>query len=101
MSRTPHRLMELALRKERLVARAEAQRAAVGERFRELQRPIAIADAALSVVRTLRAHPALVAVGVAVLVALRGRGLFSIAGRLYSVWRLWRTVSAWTSGRPV
>lgn len=99
MSRIERRLMELALRKERLIARAEAQRAAIGESVGRLRNPITVADRAMSAVRMLREHPLLVTIGVAAIVALRGRGLLSLGGRLFSVWRLWRTVSAWASGR--
>lgn len=99
MNRIEHRLMEIAFRKERMIARAEAQRAAIGRSFSQLRGPIAIADRGLSAVHFLRTHPALVAVAVAALVALRGRGLLSLAGRAFSVWRLWRSVSAWSSGR--
>lgn len=97
MSQIASRMMEVALHKERLIARAGAQRAAISDGFRQLQGPIEIADGAVSVVRYLKAHPVLVAVAVAVLVALRGRGLLSITGRLFTLWRLWRTVSAWSS----
>ena len=99
MSRTERHLAEFARRKERLIARAEAQRATLGQGFTQLQGPIAIADQGLVVARFLKAHPVLVAVAVAALVAFRGRGLLSLAGRAYSVWRLWRSVSVWLSGR--
>ena len=99
MSRIERRLMEIALQKERLIARAEAQRAAVGECVYRLQGPIAIADRGVAVARFLRSHPLLVAAAAAALVALRGRGLLALAGRAFSVWRLWRSVSAWASGR--
>jgi hypothetical protein len=100
MSRMRSRMIEVALHKERLVARANAQRAAMGDGLRQLQGPIAVADGAISVVQYLKSHPLLVAVAVAVLVASRGRGALSIAGRALSAWRLWRSVSAWASGRP-
>lgn len=99
MNRIEHRLMEIALRKERLIARAAAQRASVGQSFSNLGGAIAVVDRVLQAVRFLRAHPALIAVAVAALVALRGRGLLSLAGRAFSVWRLWRSASAWASGR--
>jgi len=97
MSRIARRLMEMALRKERLVERGAAQRAAIGRGFGELQGPIAVADRAVSLGRFVRTHPLLVAVAVAALVAMRGRGLLALAGRAYSIWRLWRWLRAWAS----
>ena len=99
MSHIEHRLIEIARRKEWLIARAESQRAAIGQALGQLQGPIAIADYGLAVARFLRAHPVLAAVAVAALVAFRGRGLLALASRALSVWRLWRSVSAWSSGR--
>jgi hypothetical protein len=100
MSRISRNLTDLALHKARLVERAAAQRAAIEQSFAQLQGPIALADGAVSIGRFLRSHPLLVGAAVAALVAFRGRGVLSLAGRAVSVWRLWRWVSAWTSGRP-
>jgi len=86
--------MEIARRKERLAARAQAQRAAIAASFGDLGRPIGVADHALEVVRFLRARPALIAAAVAALIVLRGRGLAGMATRAFSAWRLWRTISA-------
>lgn len=95
MSQLQDRLIEIARRKERLIARAEAQRAAIGASFRQLERPIGIIDRGLEIARFLRGRPLLVATVVALVVALRRRGLLSLAGRALSAWRLWRSVSAW------
>ncbi len=93
------RLIEIARFQERLIARAEAQRTVIGESFRQLQGPIGLVDSGLAMARFLRAHPVLVAAVVAALMAFRRRGLFSLAGRAVAVWRLWRSVSAWSAGR--
>ena len=87
-------LIDIARRKERLSARAQAQRIAIAASFRDLGRPIGVADGALEVARFLRAHPVLVAAGAAALFVLRGRGLVGLASRAFSAWRLWRTISA-------
>jgi len=92
----PEQLIELARRKERLIARAESQRMAVGTSFRELQAPIAIVDRGLAVGRFLRAHPVLVVALVGAVTVFRRRGLVSVAGRALTAWRLWRSLSAWT-----
>jgi hypothetical protein len=94
------RMVEAALHRERLIARADAQRAVVSEGFRQLRGPIAIADGAISAVQYLKAHPVLVATAVAALVAFRGRGAVSFAGRALSIWRVWRSISEWASNRP-
>ncbi len=97
MSRIQDRLTEIARRKERLIARAEAQRTAIGASFRELERPISIIDRGLGIARFFRGHPLLVAAIVTVVMTFRRRGLLSLAGRALAAWRLWRSVSAWTA----
>lgn len=93
-------LLEITRRRERLIARAGAQRAAIAGTIQELETPIAMGDRALDVVRFLRSHPVLAATAVmAATVVLRSRVAVSLAGRALAVWRLWRTVSAWSSRR--
>ena len=94
MKTTQDQLIDIARRKERLSARAQAQRVAIAASFRDLGPPIGIADRALEVARFLRANPALVAAIAATLFLLRDRGLTGLAGRVFSAWRLWRTLSA-------
>jgi hypothetical protein len=94
MKTTQEQLIDIARRKERLSARAQAQRLAIAASFQGLARPIGIADRALEVARYLRAHPVVLAAAAAALVALRGRGLVGLAARAFSAWRLWRTISA-------
>ena len=97
MNRTEAKLAEIARRKERLSARAESQRAAISANFRQLQGPIRIVDRGLEIVRFLRGHPLLVATVIAAVVAFRRRGLVSLTGRALSVWRIWRSLSAWSA----
>lgn len=94
---TTERLIELARRKERLIARAAAQRTAIAGTFREWRTPIAVADRALAVARFFRSHPVLLAAAVAAAVALRGRTLVGLAGRSFAAWRVWRTLSTWSA----
>ena len=101
MSRIEHHLLEIERRKERLIARAQAQRWVIGQSVRQLHGPIAIADRGLAVGRYFRSHPVLIAVAVAALVALRGRGVLALVGRAFSLWRLWRSLTDWSSGRSV
>lgn len=90
-------LIEIARRKERLIARAALQREAIGMSFRQLQGPIGVVDRGLEIARFLRGHPLLVAAVVAVVAAFRRRGLVSIAGRALSIWRVWRAIAAWSA----
>jgi hypothetical protein len=92
----PDPLIEIARRKERLIARAESQRAAIGANFRQLQGPIGVVNRGLGIVRFLRGHPLLVATVIAAVVAFRRRGVISLTGGALSVWRIWRSVSAWS-----
>ena len=94
MTSTQDLLVDIARRKERLVARSQLQRDAIAANVRELQGPIDVADRVLGVARFLRAHPVLVAAAVAAVFVFRGRGLTGLAGRAFSAWRLWRTVTA-------
>lgn len=97
MSRSRDQLIEIARRKERLIARAAAQRVTVAVNFQALQRPIGVLDRGMEVARFFRKHPLLVAAAVATFTIFRRRGLFSVAGRALSAWRLWRAVSAWVA----
>ena len=91
-----NRLIEIAGRRERLIARAGAQRAAIAGTVHELEAPAAIADRALGVARFLRLHPLLTAAAVAAAaMALRRPRVLLLAGRAVAVWRLWRTVSVY------
>ena len=88
-------LVAIVRRREHLIARCAAQRNAVAGVFRDLERPIAVADRALAVVRFFRAHPLLVLAAVAVVVGLRRRGVLPLAARALTAWRMWRGFSTW------
>lgn len=90
-------LIEIARRKERLIARTAAQRAEVGESFLQLRGPIGIVDRGLEIACFLRGHPLLVAAVVVAVVAFRRRGVVSFVGSLLTAWRLWKSVSVWPS----
>jgi len=88
--------VEIARRKERLIARCEAQRRAIADAVRALEGPISVADRGLVAARFLRAHPVVLAALVAVVVSLRGRTLLANGARVLALWRLWRTAGAWS-----
>ena len=87
--------IEIARRRERLIARCAAQRDDIAGALRALRGPIAIADRICSAALYLRAHPALVIAAVAGLAVLGRRNLLSVATRGLAVWRVWRLASAW------
>lgn len=95
MNGTGDRLIEVMRRRERLIARAEAQRAAVREGFGGLRGPISVVDRGIAAGRYLRSNPLVLVAGVAVLAAFRRRGVLSLAGRAFAVWRTWRAVRSW------
>jgi hypothetical protein len=82
------RLIELAERRERLVALAALQRSEFSRNLSPLKAGCAVADKGVMALRYLQQHPALVAGGVALLVALRPRKAFGWLRRGWFAWRL-------------
>ncbi|MCC6610180.1 MAG: hypothetical protein IT515_10995 [Burkholderiales bacterium] len=89
-----NRLDALRSRRNRLVLAAAAQRDAVARDFRALERPLALADRGLAVVRYLRAHRGFALAGVAIVVALRPRRALGLAARAFAAWRTYRLAVA-------
>jgi hypothetical protein len=83
------RLIELAERRERLIALAALQRSGFSRNLSPFKAGCAVADKGVMAVRYLQQHPALVAGGVGLLVALRPRKAF---GWLRRGWFAWRVV---------
>ncbi len=95
------RLAAIVRRREALVARAGAQRSAVVQTVAGMKRLMKIGDLALSIGRTLRAHPMLTAVATAALMRSPRHRLLLWAGRAFSFWELYRTFRAqWKRNRP-
>jgi hypothetical protein len=88
-------LVEIARRKERLIARCAAQRVALAGTVQDLKGPIALLDRALAAGRFVRSHPLLLAAAVAAAVALRQRAPVGLAARALAAWRLWRALAGW------
>ena len=88
-------LIELARRKERLIARAAAQRRVIADAYHRWQKPAAMVDRGVAVVRFLKAHPLLLAVGAVVAAAAGRRNLLRLAGRGWVAWRAGRGLVAW------
>src|SRR5262245_61681953 len=87
--------IELARRKERLIARAAAQREAIAGALHALEKPIEVIDRAVAAGRFLRAHPVLVAALVIALVVFRRRRIVGLVTRGLAAWRIWRSLSTW------
>lgn len=90
-------LIELARRKERLIARTAAQRTAVAAAYQRWQKPASMLDRGIAVARFLKAHPLLLAIGVAAAAAVGRRNLLHWIGRGWVAWRAGRTLGAWVS----
>jgi len=88
-------LVEIARRKERLIARIEGQRNALSAAWRTWEKPAALVDRGIAFVGFLRSHPLLMAAGVAMIVVLRPRKLRGWLGRGLMLWRIWHSVRTW------
>lgn len=88
------KLIALRERRATLVARSEHQREGVTALVERAEAAFAWVDRARALGRTLRAHPAWVAAGVALLVALRPRKMFKLFGTGLTLWRGWRSLRA-------
>jgi hypothetical protein len=89
------RLAEIRARRERLVAKAGAQREEVALLLAPWRGPLHMADRGLAAAEYIRAHPGIVVVAAAALVILSPRRAFRWARRAYAVWRGYRwTVKA-------
>jgi hypothetical protein len=87
------RLAELATRREALVARAAAERAAIAEVAEPLVAASVWVERGLGLWHTLRDHPWLVAVPVAVATVLaRRRGTLRAVSTALTFWRIGRSV---------
>jgi hypothetical protein len=95
------RLAQIQARRERLLAKAAAQRDEVALLLMPWQAPLAVADRGVTVAAYLRAHPSIVLVAVAALVVLSPKRAFRWARRAFAVWRGYRwTVKALHQAAP-
>ena len=85
----------LALRKERIVVRANQLREQLALWGERLKKPCAIADKAVDAGRYVKAHPWTAGVAVGATMVLGRRPLFLLARYGWSAWRAWRFVGGW------
>jgi hypothetical protein len=88
-------LIELARRKERLIARNELQRMVISAACLQWQKPLGVIDRGIAIAHYLKAHPLVLGTGVAVAAIVSPRILLRWAGRGLFVWRAWRSLDAW------
>lgn len=84
------REVELIRRRERLLMRAEMQRDELAAVVQRWQTPIRVIDGAVETVRTLRDHPLLWVIPLAVAVAAKPRRVVRWGGRAWTLWKLWQ-----------
>lgn len=89
------RLLALAERRARLVARAQAERATIAALLVPMDAATSLFQTARRVMDQARRHPLVVVAGVALLVALRPRRALTWLARGWSLWRLYRGAHGW------
>lgn len=91
------RLDELALRRERLIARAAEQRSTLSATVAQLVPSGGLADRALLLKRVVQAHPmwAAAAAALAGVALMRRRSAAVWLGRAWMMWRAWQAVQVW------
>lgn len=82
------KMKQVAQRRERLVAQADAQRAALGRAIEPWRTPLLLADQGLSALQYVRQHPQWLVGGVLLLAVLRPRGLGKWLSRGWVSWQL-------------
>ncbi len=88
-------LIEIARRKERLIARAERQRVAIAVSCLPWRKPFAAADRVMACARFLKENPLVLGIAVTVAAIIGRRSLLRWTGRGFFVWRAWRSLDAW------
>jgi hypothetical protein len=88
-------LGEIARRKERLIGRTAAQRAAMADAWHYWQQPAHVVDRGIAAARFLKSHPLLLGMGVAAAVVLGRRNLLGWISRGWVAWRALRSFTAW------
>jgi hypothetical protein len=83
-----NKTQQLSLRRERLSAQADAQRAALGRAIEPWRTPLALTDQGLGALQYVRQHPQWLVGGVLLLAVLRPRGLGKWLGRGWVSWQL-------------
>jgi uncharacterized protein YjiS (DUF1127 family) len=102
-------LIDLGIRRGRLIERIASQRALLGQQLQPVRNVLAATDRGVAGVRAgiefLRQHPGLIVVAVALLAILKPRRTWRWAQRGFIAWRTWRAarnqlaaLSLWSRG---
>lgn len=90
------RLIDIGIRRGRLIERIARQRALLGEQLQPVSSVLGAADRGIAGVRTgidyLRRRPELVVAALALLIILKPRRVWRWAKRGFVLWRTWRAV---------
>jgi hypothetical protein len=84
--------LALAVRRERLLMRADQQREVIADQAAALAGPIGLADKALVGVRWVRGNPVVLVIGLIAAVALRPRGMLGLGTGGLRIWAAWRAL---------
>ncbi len=95
------KLTEIIQRREALVARSAAQRAAVAAIARQWRRPLEIFDVAVRTFRAARRHPVLTALAAILLARTRYARYARRIGYAVTAWRVFRALSYREAPAPV
>ena len=87
-----NKLIRLAERRERLVARAAAQRVTLAQNIEPWRIPLALADQGLAALRYIKSHPEWIVGGVVLLAALRPGRVGKWLGRGWVTWQMMHTL---------
>ena len=85
-------MIEIMRRRERLLARCDAQRAELTALAQRWEGPLKIADRAVAAIKYLRDHPLVLGAAVTLLVVVQRRGLWSWVRRGFMLWRTYRAL---------
>lgn len=88
-------LIDLARRKERLIARAGEQRAVIAVACMKWRKPFGMVDRGIAIAGYLKAHPLVLALAIAGVAVVGRRNLPRWIGRGFFVWRVWRAAGVW------
>jgi hypothetical protein len=87
------RLAAIIRRREELLARTAAQRAAVATITHRWRRPLRLFDTAVRLLHAVHSHPVLIALAAMLLTRTRYARLVRRAGYAGAVWRLFRALA--------
>jgi hypothetical protein len=88
------RLVQIRVRRERLIATASAQREAIAQDVAALDPAVRVVDRGIGGVAWLRAHPGVLLLAGGVMLVLRPRRTLRWSFRIFSLWQGYRRLSA-------